>query len=109
MRVLKYTIPWDGEVHELMLPHPGEIVQVGFQNKDFVFWVRTSHEIPAGPSPRLFRLFATGELIPDYECWLHRGTAHSTREPIGNLVLHLFEKVILSLHPEYIAAFKSDQ
>ena len=74
----------------LTLPIGAEIRHVGTQNQCYYLWAEVENPTSAAKEDRIFRMFATGEDIPDLNfCrWEWRYTWQD-----GSYVWHLFEKV----------------
>jgi hypothetical protein len=89
-RVIRFEVPVDDQDHTLVLPAYSPLLKVGARKVDTVeFWLL---EVPSAypPTPRAFRVFGTGQPIPDSYTYL------GTPEPVagGALVWHLFERLM---------------
>lgn len=85
-RVWRETVPVDDAWHDL--PFTGHVVHVASRDPAYVeVW----HEVldDAVPSTRRFRVFGTGQDVPDRAT--HAGTA-----VIGPLVWHLYEERVVT-------------
>ena len=92
--IWKYTIPVDGNSHEMLMPVSAKYLTCGVQGKNFVFWMLVEGtEVTTSDDKRTYRVFMTGEEIPsNFNKYL--GTAHvKVDNPISpNIVMHLFEE-----------------
>jgi hypothetical protein len=84
--VHRYEVPVDDHAHDIELSGP--IVHVDCRNADRVeIWAIADEQ---EPTVRTFRVFGTGQTLPDNAA--HIGTALAGRG--GALVWHLFELLI---------------
>lgn len=88
MRVLRYDVPVDDQEHIVV---SGRVVHVDCRAPDVV----TLWALESAVYSRTYRVFGTGQPIPDGDNWEHIGTALSPHldpfSPRGALVWHLFE------------------
>lgn len=96
-RILRFDVPVDGEIHGVVC---GPVAHVDCRADHTV----TVWAFDGGHGGHAFRVFATGEPIPDLDAgtWVHVGTALSPAHPQGprrtrdssrgEFVWHLFEK-----------------
>jgi hypothetical protein len=86
-RILRYMVPVDDQDHEIGTA-AGFILHVAARRRDAVeFWTMEGASGPNG-EPRTFRVFATGQEIPDGYAYIGTGIV-----PGGDLVWHLMERV----------------
>jgi hypothetical protein len=84
-RILRWSIPVDDKGKAVTAA--GDVIEVAstITGQAVEFWTLSMDADEA--KPRTFRVFGTGQEVPDG--WFHRGTA--PRTPTG-LVWHLFER-----------------
>jgi hypothetical protein len=81
-RMYRYDVPVDGQAHTFYLTSGPVHVETTVTGMEF--WAE--HEAGKPPHPRAFRVFGTGDDLPDEAAWV--GTGGRTQ---GGYVGHLYE------------------
>lgn len=85
--MLKYHLELDGQSH-LLPPLPEAVKHVGEQNGAVTLWAEASESDAPGPPETYYRVFATGEPVP--ESYSHVGTFQD-----GQFVWHIYGRYVL--------------
>lgn len=88
MKIFKYQVPVDGRVHRLLLSTVNQILAVGNQEGNVVFWALVDDKHIQDTF--WFKVFLTGEEVPDERSWSYVGTTTFDTPAIKPFVAHLF-------------------